>query len=356
MTTVVLRPDPQLFPAGTTVGAFPRSRWGIALEGAPSGSAVQSVAVAADGTLTYTTLTDGTEYVATAVVSSVRRFLRFTPGPVTLRDPTFVGGYADGEIPIWSDADQRFEPGAGGAGGSVATDAIWNVKGDLAVGSGADAAVRKAAGADGMVLTADSAAPDGLGWKDSLAERKRKLWYPSGQGSAASGATFPTSVIDQSGERHVLTTSQTLASGGARVTGNLFVPGGVTVTGIVVFFGSSANGPTHSFAFLADQALNVLGKSADATTDPLTALAWKTYPLTTPWVAPADTAVYAGFVQTSSTTQAGVTVGPGTINGLPSQPLRLGFNLPGTVTTPADIGSTIAFNVNANPFWVALYS
>lgn len=38
-------------------------------------------------------------------------------------------------------------------GGAVATDAIWDVAGDLAVGSGADTAVRLAKGNDGDVLT-----------------------------------------------------------------------------------------------------------------------------------------------------------------------------------------------------------
>lgn len=41
----------------------------------------------------------------------------------------------------------------GGGGGAVATDAIWDAAGDLAVGSGANTAVRLAKGNDGDVLT-----------------------------------------------------------------------------------------------------------------------------------------------------------------------------------------------------------
>lgn len=41
----------------------------------------------------------------------------------------------------------------GGGGGSVATDAIWDAAGDLAVGSGANTAARLAKGNDGDVLT-----------------------------------------------------------------------------------------------------------------------------------------------------------------------------------------------------------
>lgn len=56
-------------------------------------------------------------------------------------------------------------PAAGGGGsGSVATDAIWDAKGDLAGGTGANTAARLAVGTNGHVLTADSAEATGLKW------------------------------------------------------------------------------------------------------------------------------------------------------------------------------------------------
>ncbi len=53
---------------------------------------------------------------------------------------------------------------AGGGGGAVATDAIWDTKGDLAAATGADAAVKVAAGANYTGLYADSGATPGVAW------------------------------------------------------------------------------------------------------------------------------------------------------------------------------------------------
>ncbi len=52
----------------------------------------------------------------------------------------------------------------GSGGGSVATDAIWTAKAQLAVATGSGAAVALAVGSDGQVLTADSAQTDGVKW------------------------------------------------------------------------------------------------------------------------------------------------------------------------------------------------
>lgn len=53
-------------------------------------------------------------------------------------------------------------PGSGG--GSVATDTIWDAKGDLAVGTGANTASRLAIGADNTIPIADSAEATGIRW------------------------------------------------------------------------------------------------------------------------------------------------------------------------------------------------
>lgn len=57
-----------------------------------------------------------------------------------------------------------YQPPASSGGGAVATDVIWDTKGDLAAATGADAAVKVAVGADGLVLTADAASTAGVKW------------------------------------------------------------------------------------------------------------------------------------------------------------------------------------------------
>jgi hypothetical protein len=53
---------------------------------------------------------------------------------------------------------------AGGGSGDVATDAIWDAKGDLAAGTGANTAVRVPIGTNGQALIADSAETAGVRW------------------------------------------------------------------------------------------------------------------------------------------------------------------------------------------------
>jgi hypothetical protein len=55
-------------------------------------------------------------------------------------------------------------PAAGGGAGNVAADTIWDAKGDLAVATGPDAAVKLPAGTNGQVLVADSTQTTGVKW------------------------------------------------------------------------------------------------------------------------------------------------------------------------------------------------
>lgn len=54
----------------------------------------------------------------------------------------------------------------GGGGGAVATDTIWDAKGDLAVGTAADTAAKLTVGADGLFLQAASGESTGLKYAD----------------------------------------------------------------------------------------------------------------------------------------------------------------------------------------------
>ena len=75
-------------------------------------------------------------------------------------------GATTGQVIKWNGS--AWAPGTdntgGGGGGDVATDLIWDAKGDLAVGTGADAAARLAVGTDGMQVFADASTSTGLRW------------------------------------------------------------------------------------------------------------------------------------------------------------------------------------------------
>lgn len=79
----------------------------------------------------------------------------------------WVDTSVDAELNVLvSDAPITWTPITGGGGGSgdVATDVIWNAKGDLAVGTGSDTAGRLGVGADATYLVADSSQSRGMKW------------------------------------------------------------------------------------------------------------------------------------------------------------------------------------------------
>ena len=95
---------------------------------------------------------------------------------------------SNGQGILWNSTTRRFECGAVGGSGAVATDAIWDAAGDLAVGSGANTASRLAIGTALQVLRVNAGAT-GLEW------------------AAASGGVATTD-LDTSAELRALVTDE----------------------------------------------------------------------------------------------------------------------------------------------------
>jgi len=99
------------------------------------------------------------------------------------------------------------------AGGSVATDTIWDAKGDLAVGTGADTAARLVAGTNGYVLSADSAEATGLKWVALGGGGDALTANPLSQFAATTSAQLAGVISDETGSGAlVFATSPTLVT------------------------------------------------------------------------------------------------------------------------------------------------
>src|SRR5678816_2119425 len=72
----------------------------------------------------------------------------------------------------------------GGASGAVATDALWDAKGDLAAGTGANTASKLTVGADDTILMADAAQSTGLKWVASQTPSTQAFGDAAAQGTA----------------------------------------------------------------------------------------------------------------------------------------------------------------------------
>lgn len=106
----------------------------------------------------------------------------------------------------------------GGGGGDVATDVVWDAKGDLAVGTGADTADNLTVGANDTFLIADSATATGLKWAAAATARTAL-----GLGTAATQAS---SAFDAAGAASAAEANAIAAS--QPVDGDLTTFGGLT--------------------------------------------------------------------------------------------------------------------------------
>jgi len=110
------------------------------------------------------------------------------------------------------------------AGGGIATDPIWDAKGDLAVGTGPDTAAKLTVGANGKYLKADNGEATGLIWDT-----------PNGSGDVVgpAGAT----------NNHVAlfdgATGKLIKDGGAAGSGDVVGPAGATDSHLALFDGAT---------------------------------------------------------------------------------------------------------------------
>lgn len=137
-----------------------------AVDGTNPGLMTVALKTKLDGIETAADVTDATNVSAAGapIISSGAGAPASTPSKVgdVYIDTTNDDAYT--AVGTASSADWEKHNDGGGGGGDIATDTIWDAKGDLAVGTGANTAAKLTAGTNGYVLTADSAEVTGLKW------------------------------------------------------------------------------------------------------------------------------------------------------------------------------------------------
>jgi hypothetical protein len=128
--------------------------------------------------------------------------------------------------------------GLTGAGGSVATDAIWDAAGDLAVGSGANTAAKLTKGSDGTVLTVTAGA---VGWSAPAAGGVGKV--------AHAGPIGWSPQITSTGNYDLAAVSG--ANAGAFAV-PVYVTGPMSAEGIAVVNGDAASARSCEFRLYLD--------------------------------------------------------------------------------------------------------
>jgi hypothetical protein len=132
-----------------------------------------SFALRAEATETWSGSQAGTKFsILTMIdggISLTQKFAILGTGNIQLGNFVFdfdqtVGAGQDNYVLTYDNSSGLISLEAAGGSGDVATDVIWDAKGDLAGGTGSDTAARLPVGSNGQVLTADSAETTGMKW------------------------------------------------------------------------------------------------------------------------------------------------------------------------------------------------
>jgi hypothetical protein len=100
-----------------------------------------------------------------------------------------------------------------GGGGAVATDTIWDAKGDLAAGTGADTAAKLTVGSNDTILMADSSQSTGLKWVASAS--------PSTQAFGDTATTGTADTFTRGDHKHAMPTAAVTTSGLTQATAKI---------------------------------------------------------------------------------------------------------------------------------------
>lgn len=213
--------------------------------------------------------------------------------------------------------------------GVVSRDAIWDAKGDLAVGTGADSAARLAVSATtGLAPVVQSSASGGIAWG-----RPPCLGEMSTVPSGASYHTFD--------RRYAYAGTQSLTSGRIHCVA-IYLPKDLTITQIAFMSGSTAlSSGSNQWFGIFDSSRNMLRLTADDGATAWGANSAKTLTLSSSYTTTTEGLHYLGCLVVASTPPT-LTCSPTTgSNVLGLSPVLCGYSSTG-LTNPASCPSPLA--------------
>lgn len=208
----------------------------------------------------------------------------------------------------------------------IASDPIWDAKGDLVAGTGADAATRVAVGSNGQVLIADSSQTGGVRW--GPAGSFPLTWMKSGWYSFLQEGGTPLSAAKGVGEMQlmpfVLAAPVTLSRIGAEVT----VAADAGSTGVIAIYSDDGTGMLPG-ALLYDASAS--GSASTILANGLISLASATVQdVTVSWALAAGVVYWAGMALQNAAHNGTAFTGNPTLR-LPS---AQAYSLPTATTIP----------------------